>query len=65
MEAGTLPKITDIPEEEDDLKKLRQFSTKTCLETKFLDLKILSRQGPILGLDSPSLEFLDQDQESH
>ena len=29
-----------------------------------LDLKILSRPRPILGLDSPSLEFRDQDQES-
>ena len=29
-----------------------------------LDLKILSRPRPILGLDSPSLEFQDQDQES-
>ena len=38
-------------------------SNKTNTKTS-LDLKILSRPRPILGLDRPSLEFWDQDQES-
>ena len=40
-----------------------KISNKTNTKTG-LDLKILSRLRPILGLDSPSLEFQDQDQES-
>ena len=40
-----------------------KISNKTNTKTG-LDLKILSRPRPILGLDIPSLEFQDQDQES-